>query len=250
MVTIPSIFWKQNVITDLKFKSYLLVDYSNCSSEKIAIENISTNFDKFKKQARKKHFSQIQIKFPHLWTTFLKTIKNFRFNEGLFFVKKRISKNSANLADKIRIINEISTIKKSLITQQKLHYDLAPDFFDSIKAFNFDDYLNEIKKSIDNGSGVIFGTFEGEKLTGFIGLEKSKPGYYISELFIDSKYRGIGMGTKLFNAGMDYVKKGKTKIIWTTLSAKNLKALHFYEKLGFKVTETLSYLNLQIALLD
>lgn len=244
MALFPLISYKQNIVTDLKFKSYLLIDYLNCSNEKIAVSNILVNFSKFKKQAHKKHFPQIQIKFPYLWHNFSRTIENFGFKKGLFFVNKRVNKNPTDLMDRIHLITKISIIKNPLIAQQKLHYNLNPDFFDNIKTFNSEDYLNEIQNSVNNGSGMIFGAYKGEELAGFIGLEKLEPGYYILELFVDPKYRKAGLGTKLCNAGMGYVKKEKAEIIWTTLSTENLRALHFYEKLGFKITATLGYLNL------
>lgn len=244
MITIPSISLKQDVITDLKYKSYILADYSSFSSEKMAIKHILANFNEFKKQAQERHFPQIQVKFPHSWNKFSETIEEFGLKKGLFFVERKIDKNSLDFAHGTQIISDTLIIKKPLIIQQKLHYDLNPDFFDDIKTFNLENYLGEIQESIDDGSGIIFGTFKRKKLTGFIVLEKSDPGYYISELFVNSKYRGLGLGRKLFTVANDYAKKEESGIIWTTLSTENLEAMRFYEKLGFKVTTTLNYLNL------
>lgn len=67
-----------------------------------------------------------------------------------------------------------------------------------------------------------------ETVVGFIGLVKG----YIAGLFIDREFRGRGAGGKL----VSFCQKMKASLELDVF-AKNTRAIHFYEKMGFSITE-------------
>lgn len=63
--------------------------------------------------------------------------------------------------------------------------------------------------------------------------------YNIWHMMIDEKYQNKGYGSKALELCVDYIKQkpfGKSNDIILTCNMKNYKAIHIYEKLGFKDT--------------
>jgi len=66
--------------------------------------------------------------------------------------------------------------------------------------------------------------------------------FYISQLFVNEKHRGIGLGKKLLSEIEVVAKKHNCKII--RLDTLNRKSHDFYEKSGFEKTITIhEYMN-------
>ena len=65
-------------------------------------------------------------------------------------------------------------------------------------------------------------------IIGFIGLVKD----YIAGLFVDRKFRGQKAGTKLISHC-----QARYPVLELDVFAKNVRAIHFYEKMGFSITE-------------
>jgi len=61
----------------------------------------------------------------------------------------------------------------------------------------------------------------------------SKKGY-VSNLFVDEEYRNKGVGKKLLNASLKWLKDNKVKYISLEIHLENKTALKFYRKAGFK----------------
>ncbi|SCY54777.1 GNAT family N-acetyltransferase [Alkaliphilus peptidifermentans] len=70
---------------------------------------------------------------------------------------------------------------------------------------------------------------ENNEIKGFIGIiEKS----YIAGLFVSNKYHSNGIGSKLLKkCKQDY------PVLKLDVYAKNLKAINFYKKHGFKIEQ-------------
>ena len=66
------------------------------------------------------------------------------------------------------------------------------------------------------------------EIAGFVGID----GNYIAGLFVDENYQSQGIGTSL----IDFIKQHHFTLTLAVYK-KNEKALQFYSKLGFAVTE-------------
>ena len=66
------------------------------------------------------------------------------------------------------------------------------------------------------------------EVAGFIGIVDS----YIAGIFIGSKYRGLGLGTRLLELGKDNYEK-----LYLDVYKKNKKSYEFYKKRGFSLVE-------------
>ncbi len=89
---------------------------------------------------------------------------------------------------------------------------------------------------------VYFLAEDEEKIVGFIGgkIERKSEFYKnrrigaIYDLFVEQKYRGRKIGTRLIKTFISWLKTKKIKIIEIDVSPKNRTAIKLYENLGFK----------------
>ncbi len=238
---IPILEKRFGQITDLKHRDYLFADYSGFKREKHALNKLGTQLDRMANLAKRNQLPQIQLKYPYKWTGFKQLIEQYGFSEGLYFVEKKVTGNQPLPEADIVEINDIFTVKKDLILQQRLHFNLNPQFFCNIKDFDVGNYLFEIKSMMANGNAISYCVMEKERIMGFIVIEKDEEKLYICELFVGKKYRGFGIGKKLMNSAFHYMSHQKCKTLYTSLAVQNQKALAFYKKCGFKETHALSY---------
>ena len=86
-------------------------------------------------------------------------------------------------------------------------------------------FIAEDKKPV----GIIIATY-------FIPLRISKFARkgYVSNLYVKKNYRSKGIGKKLLNISLKWLKKNKVKYISLEIHLENEKALKFYRNLGFK----------------
>lgn len=83
---------------------------------------------------------------------------------------------------------------------------------------------------------------ENGKIVGFIGgnIEKKSEFYKtcrigaIYDLFVEEKYRGKGIGTRLIKKFVLWLKTNKIRLIELDVSPKNEAAVKLYKNLGFK----------------
>ena len=55
----------------------------------------------------------------------------------------------------------------------------------------------------------------------------------LNNMFVESKYRGLGVGTKLINSFVCWCRERNAKRIFVTASIGNDKTIKFYRNLGF-----------------
>ena len=116
----------------------------------------------------------------------------------------------------------------------------------------YSDYLKPLSKTID----IYFEYFEAElrkkNSAVFIAEDKEPIGIiiatyfmplmiskltrkgYVSNWYVKKKYRNNGIGKKLLNISLKWLKKNKIKYISLEIHLENEKALKFYRNLGFK----------------
>lgn len=75
------------------------------------------------------------------------------------------------------------------------------------------------------------------KIVGFLLLMHRGDAAQLRYFILEPRYRGIGLGNKLMNLYMEYLKqcKYKTSYLWTT--GELPASAHLYQKFGFKLTE-------------
>ncbi len=75
-----------------------------------------------------------------------------------------------------------------------------------------------------------------EQVIGVIIAKRKKGILLISQIYIEKKYQGQGIGRSMFDDLLTYC--GEIKKIWLEVGAFNKKAIAFYEKSGFKNVKT------------
>jgi len=135
----------------------------------------------------------------------------------------------------LKQINEITELWRD---QYDFHHNL-----DSIYYVKYSLKLNEkfrdlIEKAITNNDPHILIAEIGSEVVGFITFKEEENSYIdsnikhfgvIIELFVDEKYRNMGIGTKLMENAEKYFKDMGLKFIEIQLSTFNSNALSFYE---------------------
>ncbi len=99
------------------------------------------------------------------------------------------------------------------------HHFLTPSDFTEIK---------DLVQTIDFKALKLYCLIEDEKVLGFIGVAEDK----IEMLFLDPKVFGQGLGKMLLNFAIIELAADKLDV-----NEQNLKAVKFYQKLGFEVFE-------------
>ena len=80
-----------------------------------------------------------------------------------------------------------------------------------------------------------------EKIVGYCGCELLHNGDgEIATLYVLPTFQGRGIGTGLWNAGLDILREAGCRRLWVWVMAK-ARAVEFYEDKGCKLTETGSY---------
>ena len=74
--------------------------------------------------------------------------------------------------------------------------------------------------------------YQGE-FAGFIMVNIFSEVYTISEILILKKYQGKGLGKLLLNESLRRMKNREIPFVQLSVSQKNYKAYHMYEKFGF-----------------
>lgn len=137
-------------------------------------------------------------------------------------------------------IDEWSKYKKLRLEALKNEpSSFGSSYEDSLKLPD-DTWKEQLQKSRDENSSVMFFAKDGDRLVGMIGAfwqskEKTKHIGNIFGVYVDSKYRGKGIGKLLMEAilnkldNMPQIEKIKLGVV-----TQQTPALKLYEKYGFK----------------
>lgn len=87
-----------------------------------------------------------------------------------------------------------------------------------------------IEKEINEGAHYLMLMYEG-KCVGYTAYEESYEQVYISKLYLDSNYRGLGLSSEVFRF---YDNLGKGKVLHLNVNQGNALAIAVYEHKGFK----------------
>lgn len=101
------------------------------------------------------------------------------------------------------------------------------EFRDSVLNKNFD-----FSNNIDEKCWIILDNFD--EVIGTIScLKKDINECYLKYFYLNKEYRGLGLGSKLFEVFMNFVKKHNYKKIYLGTYERLERAVSFYKKKGF-----------------
>ena len=117
----------------------------------------------------------------------------------------------------------------SIIGQAQIDYML--DKFQSPKA---------ISNQIENGYDY-FIIFHQNKPCGYLALVPNtlEKKMMISKIYMDTDFRGLGLGSKLMDFSIETAKKSTFESIWLTVNKNNSKSIEWYESKGFSIKENI-----------
>jgi GNAT superfamily N-acetyltransferase len=124
-----------------------------------------------------------------------------------------------DLCDVLRLVHELADFEKAPDAVTNTVKDMEQDGFGEHPVFSF---------HIAEADGMIVGV-----ALYFVKYSTWKgKGLYLDDLFVSEKYRGKGIGKKLFDAFMQEAKSiGAKQVHWQVLDW-NTPAIDFYKKLG------------------
>ena len=145
------------------------------------------------------------------------------------------------------------TIKKATVTDVKQLAIVAKKAFFiphqyAIPEEIMDNYLKEsfseenLKKEVTQKNYKYLLIFYKDELAGFSKVILNTPNEHFKDknvtkmerLYLVEEFYGLGLGKKLFDFNVDFIKKNNQKGIWLYVWIKNDRALRFYKKVGFK----------------
>ena len=136
-------------------------------------------------------------------------------------------------------INDLNGINNLLYQVHDIHYKIRPDLFKhGSKKYNDDEIIKIIKdetrpifvyviddKIIGYAFCIMIDNTNDPNLNDFVTL-------YIDDLCVDEKYRGEGIGKKLYNYVIDYAKRSGCYNVTLNVWYGNDSAMAFYESIG------------------
>ena len=87
---------------------------------------------------------------------------------------------------------------------------------------------------------VRFEAIDQEKIVGLVAIycnDEKKISAYITSVSVDKDKQGLGIGSELVDAGIEYVKRLGFKKIELEVDIRNIKAINLYRKKGFTLRE-------------
>ena len=113
----------------------------------------------------------------------------------------------------------------------------------SFENLNFafsDDYLQSLKELLSLKNPYQLIAKSNGDFAGYIASSEReyKPNYlWLTELFINSKFQGKGLGSELVSKAIDFARKQNLEGVVTQTEFENIPAQKLYEKFGLKQIE-------------
>lgn len=96
-----------------------------------------------------------------------------------------------------------------------------------------------LAERLERGESVVLAAYEREEAAGFLQLYPlfsswyCKRQWFLSDLYVDERFRERGIGRHLVCASIDYAKRGGARAILVELPFSEPHLVEFYGKLGF-----------------
>ena len=114
-----------------------------------------------------------------------------------------------------------------IIGQDQVDYMLGK--FQDIEAIS-----NQIKNGYE-----YFVIFNQNIPSGYLALvpNQNDKKLMISKIYVDSDFRGLGLGSKLMEFTLETAKEGTFECIWLTVNKNNIKTIEWYKSKGFIIKQ-------------
>lgn len=124
---------------------------------------------------------------------------------------------------------EIKNIEKVYYDEMfQIHLDVMPDNDKMTKNCFYDEFERNTRK--------YFVAVKNSEVLGYIGVFDSIDDYNIIGIAVKKNYQKQKIGTLLLNKVIDCAKENKVKTLSLEVDQTNIKAINFYKKHGFVVT--------------
>ena len=123
------------------------------------------------------------------------------------------------------IFNEVLRNSNSIYREEEVSLEERYSWFDEKISHGF----------------PIFGAYDGEKLIAYAGYGswRAAQGYRKTvelTIYVDSAYRGSGVGSKLMQTVIDQAKNDGIHVMIGAIDSKNIDSINFHKKFGFVET--------------
>lgn len=152
-------------------------------------------------------------------------------------------------------MSEINIIKIGISEVEKLQEISRKTFKETFEAVNSEEnmqsYLQEklsieqLTPELSNPNSEFYFAQQENEILGYLKLnfneaqtEKVEEGYEIERIYVLKAYHGMKIGQMLFEKAISIGKERKMKSVWLGVWEENHRALRFYEKNGFEVFGT------------
>ena len=98
-------------------------------------------------------------------------------------------------------------------------------------------YSEELNKFFDNDDFFIYVACDEEDIIGFISIcvFKDLDYIYVDDYSVNSKYRGLGIGSKLMEMAFKYADDNNISTVKGHVESANHESMDFYKKRGFVI---------------
>lgn len=125
----------------------------------------------------------------------------------------------------IKIVNFMDKYKQQLFEIQN---SVMPDNDKMTKELFLDEFNQNFRH--------YFVALNDDEVVGYIGLYSYDDDYNIISIAVKSQYQNMSIGTKLLDKVKDFAKKTNKNSLSLEVDTTNIKAVNFYKKNNFVVT--------------
>jgi ribosomal protein S18 acetylase RimI-like enzyme len=111
-----------------------------------------------------------------------------------------------------------------------------------MNGFSFEDAVAKIEEMIDhltNGTAMVYGTFDQKDLIGFVWAYehpfREETRIYISEIHVDERYRGRGIGKQLLTAVESMARSRGYKALYIHAEGDKDDVIRLYQQEGYVI---------------
>ena len=137
----------------------------------------------------------------------------------------------------VQQIAEIAQIVFHEIYTPYTPIDFVADFVDTHQS------VPAIQQQIEQENYTYFLLESENEVLGYLGIQTNENTLHLSKLYILKQFRGQQYGQKVMIFVNEYASKHHLEEIHLEVSNENEKAITFYKKDGFKITDSIIYLH-------
>lgn len=121
-------------------------------------------------------------------------------------------------------------------------YYLNMTYCSYMDGFSYEDAERKIESMLEhvrNGSAMVYGTFDQENLIGFVWAYghpfREETRIYVSEIHVDERYRGRGIGKQLLTAVESMARSRGYKALYIHAEGNKDDVIRLYQQQGYVI---------------